>query len=390
MKRSTNNSEVKKSNRNRVFRYINDREETCMPEISAALDISSPTVLTIVNELKEDGLITEVGEFKSTGGRKAKAIAAVKDNKYAIGLDITKNHVGIVYTDLSRKTLKYERIPKTFENDGAYFEELGAMVKGFAADNHIPEDKLVGIGIAVPAIVDLERKEITNSRALEVYHVPCERWKSYFPYPCEFINDANAAAMTENIRYCDKKSMVYLSLSNTVGGSIIFWTGEEETGGSMSSVGSFGNMYLGDEWRSAEFGHIVIHPGGKKCYCGKEGCLDAYCSALNLAELENGKLERFFEQMEAGNRAYRQMWDMYLDDLAIAVDNLRMCFDCEIVLGGYVGCHMEPYIEELRRRVGEKNIFEGGGEYVRACRYKKAATVLGAAISQIEQYVSSV
>ena len=35
MKRSTNNSEVKKLNRNRVFRYINDRDETCMPEISA-------------------------------------------------------------------------------------------------------------------------------------------------------------------------------------------------------------------------------------------------------------------------------------------------------------------------------------------------------------------
>ena len=29
--------------------------------------------------------------------------------------------------------------------------------------------------------------------------------------------------------------------------------------------------------------------------------------------------------------------DEYLDNLAIAVDNLRMCFDCEVVLGGYVG-----------------------------------------------------
>ena len=97
MKRSTNNSEVKKLNRNRVFRYINDRDETCMPEISAALDISSPTVLTIVNELKEDNLITEVGEFKSTGGRKAKAIASIKDSRYTIGLDITKNHIGIIF-----------------------------------------------------------------------------------------------------------------------------------------------------------------------------------------------------------------------------------------------------------------------------------------------------
>lgn len=384
MKRSTNNSEVKKLNRNRVFRYINDCEETCMPEISAALDISSPTVLTIVKELKEDGLITEVGEFKSTGGRKAKALAAVKDNKYAVGLDITRNHVGIAYTDLSRKTLQYKRIPAAFENTVKYFEDLNRMIKEFVQENEIPEEKLTGVGIAVPAIIDLDRNEINNSRALDVYHVPCERWKSYLPYHCEFINDANAAALTENIRYSDKKSMVYLSLSNTVGGSIIFWTPEKENGG------GYGKMYLGDEWRSAEFGHVVIHPDGKECYCGKRGCLDAYCSALVLAELENGKLERFFEQMEAGNGAYRQVWEKYLDDLAIGVDNLRMCFDCEIVLGGYVGCYMEPYIEELRQRVGEKNIFEGNGEYVRACRYKKAATVLGAAISQIENYISAI
>ena len=44
-------------------------------------------------------------------------------------------------------------------------------------------------------------------------------------------------------------------------------------------------MYRGDNWRSAEFGHMVIHPGGRTCYCGKKGCLDAYCSALRLADL---------------------------------------------------------------------------------------------------------
>ena len=54
MKRSTSNQEVKKLNRNRVFRYVNSREETSMPEISAALSISGPTVLKIVNELKEE------------------------------------------------------------------------------------------------------------------------------------------------------------------------------------------------------------------------------------------------------------------------------------------------------------------------------------------------
>ena len=85
-----------------------------MPDISAALDISGPTVLTIVKELKQDGVVEEVGELQSTGGRKAKAIAAVKDARYAVGINITANHVGIAYTDLARKVLKHERIRKPF------------------------------------------------------------------------------------------------------------------------------------------------------------------------------------------------------------------------------------------------------------------------------------
>ena len=97
MKRSTNSVEVKRQNRNRVFRYVNGQAETSMPEISAALDISGPTVLTIVNELKEEGVLKEAGELKSTGGRKAKAIAAVKDIKYAVGIDLTANHISILF-----------------------------------------------------------------------------------------------------------------------------------------------------------------------------------------------------------------------------------------------------------------------------------------------------
>ena len=131
MKRSTSNQEVKKLNRNRVFRYVNSREETSMPEISAALSISGPTVLKIVNELKEEKLLREVGEFESTGGRKAKAIAGVRDVKYAIGLDITKNHVGIVYTDLSGKALKHERVRKPFKYSQTYLHEVAAIVRRF-------------------------------------------------------------------------------------------------------------------------------------------------------------------------------------------------------------------------------------------------------------------
>jgi N-acetylglucosamine repressor len=390
MRRGTNSLEVKKLNRNRVFRYVNGRRETSMPDISAALDISGPTVLTIVKELKSAGVVEEVGALESTGGRKAKAIASVKEARYAVGMDITGNHVGFAYTDLSMKVLDHERIRKHFYNEEQYFQEIGELLKDFIARNHIPEGQIEGVGIALPGIVDREKNILTRSHVLGIQEASNRMWTKYIPYPCELLNDANAAAITEDI-CCERpeSNMVYLSLSNSVGGAVIF--ADEMKSNMGTKVGNDDmTMYMGNNWRSGEFGHMVIHSEGRTCYCGKKGCLDAYCSALKLAGLEEGNLSAFFREMESGNEEYKRIWEDYLQDLAIAVDNLRMCFDCEIVLGGYVGNHMEPYIERFKEIVSKKNIFGGSGEYVRVCQYREESSAYGAALYQIENYISKI
>ena len=390
MRRGTNSLEVKKLNRNRVFRYVNGRRETSMPDISAALDISGPTVLTIVKELKSAGVVEEVGALESTGGRKAKAIASVKEARYAVGMDITGNHVGFAYTDLSMKVLAHERIRKHFYNEEQYFQEIGELLKDFIARNHIPEGQIEGVGIALPGIVDREKNILTRSHVLGIQEASNRMWTKYIPYPCELLNDANAAAITEDI-CCERpdSNMVYLSLSNSVVGAVIF--ADEMKSNMGTKVGNDDmTMYMGNNWRSGEFGHMVIHSEGRTCYCGKKGCLDAYCSALKLAGLEEGNLSAFFREMESGNEEYKRIWEDYLQDLAIAVDNLRMCFDCEIVLGGYVGNHMEPYIERFKEIVSKKNIFGGSGEYVRVCQYREESSAYGAALYQIENYISKI
>lgn len=388
MKRSTNSVEVKRQNRNRVFRYVNGQTETSMPEISAALDISGPTVLTIVNELKEEGVLREAGELKSTGGRKAKAIAAVKDIKYAIGIDLTVNHVSITYTDLSGKALKHERIRKRFVYTNEYLDELAGITDEFIEENQIPKEKILGIGISMPCIVDEKEALVTYSNALNIYNVSCEEWKEHFRYPTILLNDANCAAIAESAVNSGAGNMVYLMLSNTVGGAVLFENGIAKMAGStnLETV----NMYQGDNWRSAEFGHMVIHPGGRTCYCGKKGCLDAYCSALRLADHTDGKLEDFFAGLDAGNEEFEKIWDEYLEDLAIAVDNLRMCFDCEIIIGGYVGNQIGPYIPRLRQMAAEKNLFGHDGNYIRACDYRSEASALGAAIKLVEDFIETV
>ena len=357
MKKAVNSVDIKKMNRNRVFRYMNENEQTSMSEIASALSISGPTVLSIVNELKDAELVCEVGEFGSTGGRKAKAFATIKDAAYAIGIDITRHHVGITYTDLNRKALEYERIRKVFTNTEIYFIEMAGLIKDFVERHNIDEDKIIGLGMSVPGIVDRTNLRISKSHVLDVEDIKLEDWTKYMPYECEVLNDAKAAAIAECHDVEKAGAILYLALSNSVGGAVVF----DVDGQSAVS----GKIYAGDNWRSGEFGHVQVEANGEVCYCGKKGCL-------------------------AGSEKHKKAWEQYLKYLAVAVGNFRMCMDCDIILGGYVGGFMEPYMEQFRKLVAEHDIFDTEAKYVKAGRYKKEAAALGAAILWMDRYMDQI
>ena len=59
-----------------------------------------PTVLSNVNELIDRNMVIEIGEYESTGGRKAKRIGINPAYKYAVGVVITANHLGIVLLNM--------------------------------------------------------------------------------------------------------------------------------------------------------------------------------------------------------------------------------------------------------------------------------------------------
>ena len=135
---------------------------------------------------------------------------------------------------------------------------------------------------------------------------------------------------------------------------------------------------------------MTIVPDGKLCYCGKKGCLDAYCSAKILSGKMNGKLEQFFEKLKQKDPDAKEVWDQYTSYLAIAVNNIHMVLDCDIILGGYAGGYLEPYIPEIWEKVKKRNTFEEERLFIRACSYKIETAALGAALKVIEDFIALV
>ena len=136
-------AEKKSNTRSRIISYVMNNENT-----SKNLNISMPTVLSNVNELMESGVLVETGEYASTGGRKAKSIGINPSYRYAMGIVITANHVGMTLVNMRSEIEKTDRVRMKFSPETSYCGELSILVKKFLEDMEEPE-KLLGIGISI-------------------------------------------------------------------------------------------------------------------------------------------------------------------------------------------------------------------------------------------------
>lgn len=360
----------KLSNKARVAKFILKNGGASKPEIASKLELSMPTVLQIVKNLSDEGMISESGKQQSNGGRKATTLTLDENFRFAVGIDITANHVSFVLTDLRGGITARRRIKRTFENSQDYYNDVGGSLSEFLDENSADNDKITGVGISLPGIIDKQNEILVRSHILGQNNVSLKGLSGAIPYDTAFENDANSALFAEmnDIEH----NTVYLSLSNSVGGSICI----------------DGGIYGGDGFKSAEFGHMIIVLNGRQCYCGKHGCADAYCSA-NVLLKQADTLEDFFARLENGDPSILKIWSEYLGHLAILISNLRMAFDCDIMLGGYVGGFLGKYVGDLAERVSAYDMFENGAPYLRCCRYQKEASAVGAAMYFNERFFHS-
>ena len=356
--------------RSRILNYVINNQVTSKVEVSKNLNLSMPTVLSNVNDLIAKGIIIETGEYESTGGRKAKSIGINPSYRYSVGIVITANHVGMVLVNLKYEIVKFRRVRMKFSPDASYCQELSVLTSEFLKDTEYQE-RILGIGISIPGIISQKDHLLIKSHALQLENYSLSFLEQAFDLPVYFENDANAAMMAEDMnRY---KNAIYLSLNNTLGGAFC--------------IG--GKLFQGENQKAGEFGHMILVPGGRKCYCGKKGCADAYCAASALTD-ETNSLETFMEQLKSGDEAVEEKWSEYLDMLAVLISNLRMAYDMDLILGGEVGGYLAEYMLPLGEKVMEYNGFDHDVRYLRNCSYKREASAVGAAKHFLQDFIKNI
>ncbi|MGJ0204699.1 ROK family protein [Leucobacter sp. gxy201] len=209
-------------------------------------------------------------------------------------------------------------------------------------------DRVVGLGVAVPALVDVETGTVELAPNLKWTGEPLARLlEERLDIPVVLANDAQVGAAAER-QFGPGRGVDHMIYVNGSGGGI--GGGAYVDGHELRGYRGFG----------AEFGHIVIDPGGEACYCGQRGCFERVVRQSELLELiGRGSLDADeLEQALVSNtdaalaRAMDQQVDRLGDGIAVLVSALAPQL---VVLGGFLSSLYRARPERLAARLAERS-----------------------------------
>lgn len=371
-KRKVVNKETKRHNRNRVFRYIYENRTVSRQDIADGLDLSLPTVNQNINELYDMGYLDYSGNFQSTGGRKPQAIMVPKEMRYAISINIRGKYVRASLINLYGESCGFREYNEEFATNDQYYKLLGRMVKDLTREAEGGVENVLGVGITLPGIVDRENKILVSAPTMNIRNFDLNKLTRYIELDCSFENDARSFAYTQMWKERNYEKSLSLLIDWGVGGSVM--VSKED--------------FISKNNRAGEFGHMIIHPNGKKCSCGRRGCLEAYVSIGVLSEDLGIKLSDFFKNVEK-NPQYKERLETYLDDLALGINNIATMYGAPVVIGGEITKYLDRYMGQLMERIQGYNAGFMHNVDVSLTFFEKGEDLIGAALMYIDNFVNN-
>lgn len=297
---------------------------------------------------------------------------------YSIGIDIggTNTDMGLVRNDGT--IIARSNIPTNAYIDlEPYIRDVMACIDKMMKDCNV--DAIEGIGIGAPngnfytGCVD----NAPNLTIKGVLNFEQEIHK-YMNVPVVLSNDANAAAYGEMVYggAKDLDNFIMFTLGTGVGSGIVI----------------DGKLVHGSTGAAGELGHSILIPNGRKCTCGRHGCLETYTSARGIVqtyfELKGTPVTPDVDSKRIGDLANQgdpialKTWETVADQLGLAMANaVNFSAPQAIFLMGGPTKVGEPLLKPLQAAFDRYllNIFAGSCQIRMSQLKANEVAILGAA-----------
>ncbi len=320
--RTGNKDLIKDINIYHCINAIRSHELISRAEISKEIKLAQSTVTKIINPLVQSGLILEVGDGTSTGGRKPINLRFNNDYGFTISVKIEASRLIVALCNLAPAILSTTVVDFPL---GISYETFKPLL--IEAIREIDNERVYAIGITISGIVDDDSGRLVSSTLLgwSDIHLRDDLFDE-FGINIYIENDVNAFAMYQFNSELGRNhnSFICMTVGEGVGSGIVI----------------DGKLYRGEFGGAGEIGHQILFPEGKQCYCGQKGCLEMY---VNEDEVLH-RIQRKIGKTVTYNQVFREntvdksivdetMLEVY-NYVGIAVINLIMQMNPQRIIIG--------------------------------------------------------
>lgn len=331
--RGSNHQLLKRNNYHLIKKYIYQHSPISRVEVAKQLSLTTPTITGMVNPMIARGLLHETHtdpEEGKSAGRPRVMLEFVPDAYYICGVDVGPYRIHYILTDLQGNVVDCRHTGETLEEYHRTLEILTREIPDFLAERNIPKEKLLGVGICLPGLIDGSAGKIyTTFREGWTEHDLSRELGDRLGLPVVVENNVRARAICANLfdRSVTAEPFAYFFASYGVACQMII----------------DGKVLYGQSAAAGEIGHTVVQRGGPVCpTCGNRGCLESLAGERAVLQRcrdvmrssvptilwelcqnpEELTMDHVLKAQEMGDRETNLVMEDVLDYLGIALANI--------------------------------------------------------------------
>ena len=247
-----------------------DIDRTLMAELAG---LTTPAITRISQELISANLLSELGSQKSTGrGRKRQSLRLNPNGGYVLGISILAFNTGVTLCNLAGEIIARKTVtPSDLTNPTSTLDEIAKTVNEMISKNILDRRRMIGVGAAIAGYLDDSSEILMQSPYLGWPEFNIKRSledRLHLPVAIENVNRAIIIAETNIGITRGAKDVVLIRAALGLGGAII----------------SNNELCRGHTNVAGQIGHIPASLDGKRCNCGKFGCLTTEASGFAVLQ----------------------------------------------------------------------------------------------------------
>ena len=340
-----------------LFNLIRDTMPISRIELAKQSPFSSSTISNLVDELlQQQWIIETIKTQNSARGRRSTMLEVNAQRGFVATVELLgRGYICTLY-DICLKKIASTQMQDTIYNSASIVSTIRNLIK----NNHQSPDKLLGIHLIYPGVVDeisgelLSSVAFPESDALDRYIVI--QLKKHF-------RDAHVMVSTNGTIIAFQEFMQHSQLSRL---PLLSLNIDEAIFGGMVVSDTDKNMTF---CYPVELGHLMVDYRGECCTCGNRGCLETVCrtpklfealnsrAGLNLkysnsfgSALNTGNMSIIADLLQQGHPQVADVLQEYTDILCMAIGSISNMLGVRSVhVGGDIALLGVPFLNMFRK-----------------------------------------